>query len=439
METDFVKGAFVLDDGNFEYILNTTSFEIVVFPCSPRAFEKSFVGTRLDNVLIGSIDNGERKIAFCGIYFYSLSLLNHKGKVELFAIYGHEENVSKENESRMYFRGKSADYLSIISRASNIKHSPDSISLVPLSEFCFLLNISEHEKVEIAYEKVIKFNHENENNQMICSGLETLIIKEKSVSIANMFGYYKSISLANKIVTNSMLVSFTATEFEIIDSGQLLKGKILCFANKENIKQNYQIRDFNNYIEGVEKVFQESFANEFGSTNFLRDEFGDCFSYDRQFKLFSSFDYYFKKSYKNLTFSDPTAMVELKTDLLNFIDSNVNALTGKNRKKIEYVKSLKRAIKNYDIPMSEMIKRLVFENFIQDEEAASKYSRKMNEYRNCIVHGRDFQKNGNELINSDEVTYWDFVMYERLLLYIALIKYKNSFDLALFCKQLYAF
>lgn len=438
METDFIKGTFILDNEDFEYILNTATFEIIVIPSSLQAFEKNFVGSRLDKVLIGSIDNSDNKIAFYGIYFYSSSLSKDRGKVDLFAVYRCDENTPKENESKIYFRGKSADYLSVISRASSIDYSSDSISAVPLRVFRFTLNISESVKIEITYEKQIKTNRDNESNCMVFTGLETLIIKEHPVSIESLFEYYKYISTANEIITNSVMPSFTDIEFEIVDSGQLLKGKILCPIKDVDIKSNYLVRDFNNYIEGVEKVFQESFANEFVYTTFLRDDFGDCFSYERQFKLFSSFDYYYKKTYENATFSDPIAMAELKNDLLNLIDNNAAVLIGDNKKKKDYIKNLKRAIKNYDNSMCEIIKSLVFKNFIADEELATNYSMKMNTYRNCIVHGHDFQKKGEESINHDEMSYWDFVIYERLLLYIALIKHKDSFDLALFCKQLYA-
>ena len=438
METDFIKGTFILDNEDFEYILNTAIFEIIVIPSSLHAFEKYFVGSRLDKVLIGSIDNSDRKIAFYGIYFYSSSLSKHRGKVDLIAVYRCDEKTPNENESKIYFRGKSADYLSVISRASNIDYSSDSIFAVPLHAFCFTLNISESVKIEIAYEKQIKTNCGSESNRMVFTGLETLIIKEQPVSIERLFEYYKYVSAANEIITNSVMPSFTDIEFEIVDSGQLLKGKILCPIKDMDIKSNYLVRDFNNYIEGVEKVFQESFTNEFVYTTFLRDDFGDCFSYERQFKLFSSFDYYYKKTYENATFSDPIAMAELKNDLLNLIDNNAAVLIGDNKKKKDYIKNLKRAIKNYDNSMCEIIKSLVFKNFIADEELATNYSMKMNTYRNCIVHGHVFQKIGEESINHDEMSYWDFVIYERLLLYIALIKHKDSFDLALFCKQLYA-
>lgn len=435
-----INGFLNVEELKFDFLFDEQSFEIIMIPTSPNSFSIKLIGKYYDTFLKGRICSSDKIIVFRGINIFKQTFSKSYGKVDYFMIYYPNGSSTKVSQTEIFFRGECVDYVSVISRATKYDIYTKTLSVTPISDFSFSFSISESEMVNFAYELHSFTNNGSKNNKLYCIGLETLVIYKKEVSDTDVFDYYLKILRSNQILSNSINASFEKVDFDMVGhNGEPYHGEIYSrFKNNKEIKPNYHIVDFDNYKCGIEAVTKTVFADSFKYITFLRDENGDCFSYERQFKLFSAFDHYYGLNCSNISYSEPDSMTQLKNDLIKLMEDNKDVIAN-NKKKKDYYKSLKGAINNYDNSMSTIINSLLFNNFFSDEERAANYSRKMNDYRNGIVHGHDMIKvSEQEELKLDEVSYWDFVIYERLLLFVALFDYKDKFDLPLFCKQLYA-
>ncbi len=433
-----LSGNITIGECECSFIFDVISFELSLTGCSLNSFGRDFVGKTLNGVFVCQILNSDQHIAFYNIRVVLSSLTKYKCVVEAFAIY-----ISSKNENivsnRIDFRGDCVDTVTLLYRATQIESGNRLLRLMPISEFSFDFDISENERIEFSYEYKTHLSRDNRKNSIECSGLQTLFINNTSISLLCLFEYYKKMIAANRLITNKVSINFMDTEFAICDEkGDVLEGEVFGNLSTNYLNNNYLITDFDTYKEGLKYIYKEAFNNHLIYTSFLRDEFGDVFTYERQFKLFAAFDHYYKENCDCISYSEPIEMKTLKNDLISLIDDNKDALEASKKRK-DYLKSIKRSIVNYDNSMATIIESILAKTFICDNEIASSYSDRMNDYRNGIVHGHDFERiDENEEKLSDKMSYFDFVIYQRLLLYIILYSYRKDFDLIAFCKQLYA-
>lgn len=433
----YYNGSININGCECDYIFNSELFDIVITPRSNPLIDDEIIGRPFNCTFDCDVYGSDKRISFFGIYVYYGGGSKYVGSVEAFAIYVSIE--SNDKFSRIDFRGDCVDTTVLLYRACDIKLTEKSFKLSSLSDFSFEFSLSEHESLQFSYEYGVISSIENRSSQITYSGLETMIISNKLTSLNDLFAYYGKMIVANRIITNNTEASFDNSDFTIlIEDGRMITGDIRYNQAPPRLKNNYNIYNKDVYIKGIECIFRETFNGGVAYSSFLRDKSGDVFTYERQFKLFAAFDHYYKRNCDCISFSEPSEMLSLKNDIIELLDQE-KAKLGTSKKRKEYLKSIKRAIKNYDNSMSSIIKELLLNTFINNEDKAFAYSGRMNDYRNGIVHGHDFvkdDKGNDEPLN--EISYWDFVIYQRLLLYIILYKYRNDFDLVTFCNQLYA-